>query len=334
VLPSPWKVVVNDRARYVNREAPFGPSHAKLGGVRTAKQVRFGAKGLGDLQEIDILSGPPGPAGVFSIFSYLNEADGIVRRFCTRWTHDLGSTIRYVEIDGGLGRKLFLEGGLAWPCTQIPGGGTTSTSTSIPTTTSSSVSTTTSSSVSTTTSSSTTSSTLAGLCGNGVINPGENCDDGNQSSNDGCPSNCFIAACTPVAGTSRPVTVSFTPPQGIGIAALSLLLDYPEAKVFMPPPGPQATIGAANFTPIYPQSEVLTRAADLAPAGSTGSGHAVRGIMVDDSAVPSGPIFTLTFQECSGATPPTSGEFPCTVLDASDAAQNVVSGVTCFVTLP
>src|SRR5262245_5587578 len=104
LVPSPWMLNQNDKAKYVNRNAPAGPSQAKLGGVRTGKQVRFGAKGLGDVHAIDILKKAPGPAGVFSIFSYTNQNDGVSRRFCTRWTHDLGATIKYYEVDGGLGR--------------------------------------------------------------------------------------------------------------------------------------------------------------------------------------------------------------------------------------
>lgn len=166
------------------------------------------------------------------------------------------------------------------------------------------------------------------------MNAGETCDDGNHSDNDGCPANCFIAACTPVAGSVRQVTVSFTPPPGIDIAALTLLMNYPEQKVFMPPAGPQAQIGAANFVPLYPPAEVFIRGADLAPAGSTGSGHAVRGLMADSTAVPAGPIFQLKFQDCQGAAAPIPGEFNCTVLDATDPFTNQVSGVTCGVTVP
>jgi hypothetical protein len=130
------------------------------------------------------------------------------------------------------------------------------------------------------------------------------------------------------------VTVFFATPPGAQVAALTLLMNYPEQKVFMPPAGPQTQIGAANFTPLYPSSEVLIRGADLAPAGSTGSGHAIRGLVADSAAVPAGPIFVLTFQNCSGAAAPTPGEFNCTVLDASDPSTNPVTGVTCGVTIP
>jgi cysteine-rich repeat protein len=33
------------------------------------------------------------------------------------------------------------------------------------------------------------------LCGNGVLNPGEQCDDGNRVSGDGCDANCTLTAC-------------------------------------------------------------------------------------------------------------------------------------------
>ena len=163
---------------------------------------------------------------------------------------------------------------------------------------------------------------------------GETCDDGNNSDNDGCPADCFIAACTPVAGTVRLVTVSFTPPPAIDVAALTLLLNYPEQKVFIPPAGPSTQISATYFTPLYPPAEVFIRGGDLAPVGSTGSGHAVRGVVADSTTVPPGPIFQLRFQDCEGADAPIAGEFNCTVLDASDPFSNPLTGITCGVTLP
>ena len=175
---------------------------------------------------------------------------------------------------------------------------------------------------------------LRALCGNGVLNTGETCDDGNNSDNDGCPADCFIATCTPIAGTTRQVTVSFSAPVNQDVAALTLLLNYPEQKVFMPPGGPQNPIGTANFVASYPASQVLIRAADLAPTGSTGSGHAIRGVVADADPVPHGPIFQLKFQDCQDATTPIAGEFNCTVLDASDPFSNKLSNVTCSASLP
>jgi cysteine-rich repeat protein len=167
-----------------------------------------------------------------------------------------------------------------------------------------------------------------------VLNAGETCDDGNNSDNDGCPADCFIADCTPIAGTVRQVTVSFSAPENVDVAALTLLLNYPEQKVFMPPAGPQNPIGTANFIPSYPSSQVFIRGADLAPAGSTGSGHAVRGVVADSEPVPHGSIFKLIFQDCQGAAAPIAGEFNCYVLDASDPFSNKLTNVTCSASLP
>src|SRR5690606_23291235 len=33
------------------------------------------------------------------------------------------------------------------------------------------------------------------LCGNGNVNPGEQCDDGNSVNGDGCDNNCTVSAC-------------------------------------------------------------------------------------------------------------------------------------------
>ena len=79
---------------------------------------------------------------------------------------------------------------------------TTSTTGTAPTTSSTSTSTTSSSSRSSTSTSSTSStsvsttsstSTTEPLCGNGVLDPGEQCDDGNHFDNDCCSSRCTAA---------------------------------------------------------------------------------------------------------------------------------------------
>jgi hypothetical protein len=106
---------------------------------------------------------------------------------------------------------------------------------------------------------------------------------------------------------------------------MTLLMNYPEEKVFMPPAGSGA-IGAANFVPLYPPAQVFIRGFDLT--------HAVRGVVADDMAVPPGPIFELKFQDCTGAAAPLAGEFNCRVLDATDPSTNLVTGVTCSVTIP
>jgi cysteine-rich repeat protein len=171
------------------------------------------------------------------------------------------------------------------------------------------------------------------LCGNGALNAGETCDDGNNSDNDGCPADCFIAACTPLAGTSRQVTVSFDAPAGVSVAGLTLLMNYPEAKVFLPPAGPTASLGSPTLVRLYPTSQVTLLAADLGTAGID-SGYAVRALMGSVNPVPHGAIFRLIFQDCTGAAAPLPGEFNCNVLTATDPGSNPLNDVTCSVTIP
>jgi len=189
---------------------------------------------------------------------------------------------------------------------------TTSTSSSVPSTTSTSV-----------TTSTTTSTIIPALCGNGTVDTGESCDDDNNSDNDACPANCTIAACTPLAGTQRVATISFAPPPGAVVAAMTLLVNYPEGQVSIPGTG---AISAASFVPLYPPAEVFIRGFDL--------DHAMRGVMADSEPVPAGNIFQLLFQNCDGAQPPLPGALSCVVLDASDDFTNPVVGVTCNVSMP
>jgi hypothetical protein len=156
IMPAPWFLNDSTRARYLNKDAPSGPGEARLVGVKAEKLARFGSRGLGDTTEIDI-SSPPGPGGVLAILSVHNAVDGNTYRTCTKWSVGSGSVIRYYDVDGGLGHKLFLTHGVVAPCSVVPT--TTSTSTSLTTTTSTSLTTTTSTSSTTSTSTSTTSTT-------------------------------------------------------------------------------------------------------------------------------------------------------------------------------
>ena len=68
---------------------------------------------------------------------------------------------------------------------------TTSSSPTLPTT-STTTSTTASTSVTTTTVSTTSSTTVAGHCGDGKVDPGEECDDGNRTAGDCCSPSCTV----------------------------------------------------------------------------------------------------------------------------------------------
>jgi cysteine-rich repeat protein len=176
----------------------------------------------------------------------------------------------------------------------------------------------------TTTSTTTTTITFPLNCGNGNTNTGETCDDGNNSDNDACPSDCRIDACTPLTTTQRFVSVRFAPPEGGLVAGLTLLLDYPEGSVDLPGNATTFPSGTISGVP----TGAFVSANDL---NSSQKGHAVRITVGAGSALAPGQVVRLRFNDCQGATVPPASAFPCTVLTASDPFLNAVNGVTCFV---
>jgi cysteine-rich repeat protein len=222
-------------------------------------------------------------------------------RYCARWGGPAGGEIKKND------EKVFLVVGTRdVPTAQAGCAGAPATTTT------------------TSASSSTTSSTSAALCGNGQPNPGETCDDGNQSDNDSCPSDCVVDPCSPLTGTVRSFDVIFNPDAGVNVGGITVLLDYPEGQVEIPgPPLPGGTI--TNL-----------------PAGAfpivTDFDHTLRLIVAiggGNSLVP-GVLFRVNFRDCSGALPPTPASFACTVLEATDPFSNPLApgDVGCDVVQP
>jgi len=157
-------------------------------------------------------------------------------------------------------------------------------------------------------------------CGNGIIETGETCDDGNTKDGDSCPSNCVVQSCTATAST-RTFTVSFA--GGANVAAVQVLLDYPEGKIVIPGSGNDNNVlGSISNTP--PGALLVSNDLDYALIQSVTS----------LSGLTAGPIFRVTFDDCQGATPPTPADFACTVTQASDTSFNDLTGVTCSVSAP
>jgi hypothetical protein len=102
-----------------------------------------------------------------------------------------------------------------------------------------------------------------------------------------------------------------------------MLVDYPEGRVTVPGSGAMSSV---TFLPIYPSSEVLSRGFDL--------DHALRGLVADSAPLLAGAVFEVRFTDCVAAAPPDAGDYACTVIDATDAFTNPVTGVTCAVRGP
>jgi len=163
------------------------------------------------------------------------------------------------------------------------------------------------------------------VCGNGVLEAGETCDDGNTITNppgDTCPADCTIINCAS-SGTSRTVSVSFTPPAGKSASSITVLLEYPDGTVKVQGTGSDPSVqDALSNTP----SGALVAAVDY--------DYALSVQLAGTHAITPGKLFDLSLRDCRNATPPDAGAFTCTVTDATAPDSSTVTGVTCVATLP
>ncbi len=328
-----WKQT-NTGYIYKDPKGIFGP--AKVVGIKRtpADLLMVKAKingtdpGTGPL-DIDIA--PPNTGTEAGMVLSINNGDS----FCVRWGGLAGGNekqdhdIKYLIVADNTAQTS--EAGCPDALPTTTSTSTSSTTSTIATTTTTAASTTTTTtpttttvaSTTTTTGLSTTTTTFGPLCGNGVPNPGETCDDGNHSDNDACPADCTVDACTPVVGTQRNFDVFFTPNPGVNVGGITVTMDYPEGKVeIQGPPHPNGTFSMIppGSTPIVQDWNHSLRVT-VAIAGTNG--------------LPPGRLLRVRFRDCSGAAPPTAANFVCTVLEATDPFTNpVTSEVTCSVVQP
>jgi hypothetical protein len=162
-------------------------------------------------------------------------------------------------------------------------------------------------------------------CGNSKIDAGETCDDGNQLQESGtgpadvCPSDCNIAACTPMG--TQGATVNFA--SATPLTGLTVVLYYDESKVSIPGQNSDPPVVAALNSSTFSMTPLDTN-------------YALRNVLIDPSllGVAAGEAFTVTFDGCQGAPAPVAADFHCYVADATDASLAPVVGVTCSVTVP
>jgi len=289
-----WLVNKDTVAKYVNKDAPAGATGAKVAVIKPQKLLKVIGKSLGD-DPIDVV-GSGAPVGdVCAVYTVTNS--GAVRRHCTAFAQ---SDVSFKIIGGGSGRKLVAKNGAPDAACALCGSGAPTTTSSTAVSTTSTV---------TTTSSSTTS--IPSLCGNGQVDPGETCDDGNVSNNDTCPSDCVVDSCTPIiGGTLVNAVLSFQSP-GVPIAGFNILIDYPE--------------GLLDYASAQPLTTGFLAPQDF--------GHALFVVRASATGIPSGPVLRTRYNACTGAPAPTNGDFGCEVQLAVDAATNPVEGVTCTLAL-
>jgi len=156
-------------------------------------------------------------------------------------------------------------------------------------------------------------------CPGGTCIPSETCDDSNANFADACPSTCNVATCKP-GGSAASISVKVNSPTALG--ALSVFVEYPDGVVAIP--GSGVSTDSSRFTA---DPSLIVTANDL--------DYAVRvGLLAGSGSVPLSPAFQVNMDTCAGAGAPTAAQFICHVESASDTGQNVVTGVTCAVSVP
>jgi cysteine-rich repeat protein len=322
-----WLVNKATVAKFGNKSAPGGPTGVKVATIKPAKVLKLVGKTIGDGGfDLDMVGAGEPTGSVYT--TYEVTSGGTTDNFCTEW-----QGCAFKVVGGGAGRKLVCKGGIpdatcgGGVCGNGIVGGSEQCDDGNPDPTDGC----------------TNDCTICGDgvvtppeecdngvndgticapncklpgCGDGLVEPGETCDDGNTLDGDNCPSNCVIEACDANAGTDQTVTVSFAGSNDV--AAIQVLLDYPEGEVVIPGTGDQIPFGIIDG---FPNAFANTQSNDL--------DYALRQAYVDTAATPPGQLFQVHFETCAGAPVPTDGEFSCVVEAAGDVNAQEINGVTC-----
>jgi len=188
------------------------------------------------------------------------------------------------------------------------------------------------------------------VCGDGVVEGDEECDDGNLADDDACLSNCDLASCgdgvvrsgveecdgsdAPCATddvcaadclcvppddscTATVVTVDIDTPEILGSG--TLVVDYPEGSSEIP--------GSGADPPVRDRVEILTPASLFSGGSPNDDDDQIVFALFSTDGVETGPLLAVTF-DCLGA-PPAPDAFTCTIEDASTLALAPIVGVAC-----
>lgn len=160
------------------------------------------------------------------------------------------------------------------------------------------------------------------VCGNGIVEAGESCDDGNTSNCDACPKNC-VASTAPVACGATTVRhaqrIRLEAPAGAVLSGGQICLDYPSNVVALPGTG-NVTGRTSNLSGLVTLND-FNNAVQLTFVTSPGAAEV-------------NP--TISFDLCTGQTAPPLAVFSCEVKGASNAGTAIdPSMVTCTpITIP
>jgi hypothetical protein len=98
-----WLVNKDTVAKFVNKDAPGGPTGAKVVVIKPAKLLKLIGKTRGDSAELDMIANGAPTGSVFTAYSI--TSGGVTDNFCSEF-----SGCAFKEIGGGTGRKLVCKG--------------------------------------------------------------------------------------------------------------------------------------------------------------------------------------------------------------------------------
>jgi cysteine-rich repeat protein len=143
------------------------------------------------------------------------------------------------------------------------------------------------------------------VCGNGVIESGEDCDDGNTVNCDSCPSNCKTStapiAC-PTTGVRHAQTIHLEAPAGAVLSGGLFCIDYPSGVVALP--------GTGNV------SGRVTGLSGGVPFLNDFDNAAQLSFVVNPGQAQLNPV--ISFDLCTGHTAPLPTAFQCVTKSASN----------------
>lgn len=163
----------------------------------------------------------------------------------------------------------------------------------------------------------------AAVCGNGTVEAGESCDDGNTVTNppaDTCPADCTVVTCSP-SGMQRTIAINFSAP--VGVASIAVRIVYPDGVVQIPGTATDASVLA----------RVTNRPGGFL-ADAVDFDYALRVAFVGTRAISGTQLCRVNFDTCRDALAPIAGDFGCQVLEANDTNFQPVNGATCSITFP
>jgi len=159
------------------------------------------------------------------------------------------------------------------------------------------------------------------VCGNGVVEAPETCDDGNTVNADACPSDCIVDPCDPTLSPGGQLTVTVDNTQGNTFGVATVFIDYPEGMVLIP--------GSADDSQV--QGAVIDRPTSGSPTCLVNDrDHGLQfGCLSFSGGFPDGLFFRVNLNACQAAMTPNVTDFGCQVLEATDTlGTDVTAGCT------